>query len=272
MFAGHAEKDRQSRAGSHEDRVVVFVAHQLIDGYALADDDVGLELDAHAAQVVHFFFHNCLGQAELRNAIDEHAAELVQGFKNADAMALLDQVSRGREAGRTAADNGHALARGGRVGGQSKLAALALEVGDKPLQVANGDGRALLAQHASALALVLLRADAAGDGGQNVVLAHFGRRGKIVAGIDEGHYFLDLYAHRAVDDAGGLGACDAARGLGEGVGRLQAQIDFFKVAAADQRVELRHVRAQNLHPFLEGKNIHCRAGKSILLSHDALPP
>ncbi len=123
----------------------------------------------------------------------------------------------------------------GAIGGQAKLAALALEVGDKALEVADGDGRAFLAEDASALALVLLRADAAGDGGQRVVFAQLGRGGKIVAGIDEGHDFFDLDAHRAIDDAAGLGAVDAARGLGEGVGGFEAQIHFLKVAAADFR-------------------------------------
>ena len=80
-------------------------------------------------------------------------------------------------------------------------------------------GCALFAQHAAALALVLLRADAAGDGGQRVVFAHLGRRGQIVARVDQGHDLFDLDAHRAIDYAAGLGAGDAARGLCHGVGR-----------------------------------------------------
>ena len=143
----------------------------------------------------------------------------------------------------------------GAIGGQAELAAGALEVGDKALEIADGDGRAFFAEYASAFALVLLRADAAGDGGQRVVFAHLGRRGQIVAGIDEGYDFLDLDANRAIDDAAGLGAFDAARGLGEGVGGLQAEIHFSKVAAARLGVELRHGRAQNLHALFEGKNV-----------------
>ena len=137
----------------------------------------------------------------------------MQRLKDAHAMALLDQVACGREAGRTAADDGHAFAGGRRDGRQSKLAALALEVGDKPLQVADGDRLALLAQHASAFALILLRAHAAGDGGQRVVFAHFGGRGQIVARVDQRYDLLDLDADRAIRLAAGLGAGDAARGL-----------------------------------------------------------
>ena len=167
------------------------------------------------AQIVHLALDDRLGQAELGNAVDEHAAQLVQRLKDAHAMALLDEVAGGGEAGRAAADDGHAFARGRRDGGQAELAAGALEVGDKALQVADGHGRALLAQHASAFALVLLRADAPGDGGQRVVFAHLGRRGQKIARVDQGDDLFDLDAHRAIDHAAGLGAGDAARGLGE---------------------------------------------------------
>ena len=112
MLAGHAEKNRQARAGGHKDRVVAFHAHQLVERDALAHDHVGLEFHAHAAQVVDFFFHDRLGQAELRNAVDQHAAQLVQRFKDAHAMAFLNQIAGGRKPRRPAADDSHALARG----------------------------------------------------------------------------------------------------------------------------------------------------------------
>ena len=70
------------------------------------------------------------------------------------------------------------------MAGKSQLAAVALEVGDKALQVADGDWLALLAEHAAAFALAFLRADAAGDGGQGVVFAHLGGRGKIIARVE----------------------------------------------------------------------------------------
>ena len=179
----------------------------------------------------------------------------MQRLKDAHAMALLDQVSGGAKPRRPAADDGHALAGCGRVGGQAKLAARALIVGDKALQIADGHRRALLAQDAAALALILLRADAAGDGRQRVVLAQLGRRGQIVARMDQRHDLLDLHAHRAIDDAAGLGAFDAARGFGQRVQHIQAQIHLLKVAAAHRGVQLRHVRAQNLHALFEGKSI-----------------
>ncbi len=101
---------------------------------------------------------------------------------------------------------------------QAELAALALEIGDEALEVADGDGLAFLAQDAAAFALALLRANAAGDGGQRVVFAHLCGGGKKFAGVDERDDFLDLDADGAIDLAAGLGAGDAARGLSDGVG------------------------------------------------------
>ncbi len=114
VLAGNAEEDGQAGAGGDEDRVEVLVVHQLVDGDAFADDDVGFKLDAHAAQVVDFALDDGLGQTKLRNAVDEHAAELVERFKDADAMALLDEISCGGETGGTAADDGDVFA-GGRA-------------------------------------------------------------------------------------------------------------------------------------------------------------
>ena len=117
MLAGHTEKHRQPRAGSHKNCIVPLDAHQLVECDAFAHHHVGFELDAHAAQVVDFFLHDGFGQPELGNAVDEHAAQLVQRLKDAYAMALLDEIACCREPRRTAAHDGHALA-GGRSNGR----------------------------------------------------------------------------------------------------------------------------------------------------------
>ncbi len=249
----------------------MLVVHQLVDGDAFADDDVGFELDAHAAQVVDFAFDDGLGQAELGNAVDEHAAEFVQGLKDADAMAFLHEIAGGAESPAGPLPTmATLLPVEGAIGGQAELAAGALEVGDKALEVADGDGRAFFAQHASAFALVLLRADAAGDGGQGVVFAHFGGGGKIVARADEGDDIFDFYAYRAIDDAAGLGAGDAARGFSEGVGGVRPRFTSSKLRQRICRSELGHVPAHDLHALFERKHIHGRTRKRVSLRHGAL--
>ncbi len=187
------------------------------------------KLHAHLAQVVHLAAHDVLGQAELRDAINEHTAQFVQCLKDGYAVTLLNQVSCDSESGRTAADDGDALARRRIVGGQAKLSAFTLIVGDEALQVADGDRLALLADDASALALVLLRTDSAGDGGQRVVFAHLRRRRQVVARVNQVHNLANLYPYRAGHYAIRLAAGDAACGFESRVLRRQPLVDLFKV-------------------------------------------
>src|SRR6185503_9854870 len=70
-------------------RIVVFVAHQLIDGDALSDHDVRFELHTHSSQVVDLFANDGFRQTKLRDAVDKDAAQLMQCLENVYAMALL---------------------------------------------------------------------------------------------------------------------------------------------------------------------------------------
>ena len=53
-----------------------------------------------------------------------------------------------------------------------------------------------LAHQAAAFAVILLRADASGDGGEHVVFADLGRGAQEVAGDDQLHELLDLDARQ----------------------------------------------------------------------------
>ena len=120
---------------------------------------------------------------------------------------------------------------GGAIAGSPSWPLCALEVGDEALQVADGDGLALLADDASALALVLLRADAAGDGGQRVVFAHFRRGGQKFARVDERDNLFDLDADGAIGLAAGFGAGDAARGFSDGAGMQSGRDSLLQSCA-----------------------------------------
>ena len=122
---------------------------------------------------------------------------------------------------------------GGRSWAMPNWPRLALPVGDEALQVADADGLALLAQHAAGFALIFLRADAAGDGGQRVVFAHLRAAAEIIAGEDEVDDRLDVHRHGTFLDAAGLGALDAAQRLLARLLGREAQIHFLKVVGAD---------------------------------------
>ena len=221
----------QAGAGGYVDGVVLHLAEELVDGDALADDDVGAYLDAQTAQVLDLGFHHLLlGQAEFGDAVDEHAAGMVQRLKDGDLVAVLGEVAGAGEAAGAAADDRHLAAC--RVALALRLGLCAVVVGHEALQGADGYGLVLHAHHTAALALGLLRADASADG----------RQGGVVGDGDIGLVevlFLDvLYELRYVDthgaglDAARLFALQAAAGLDEGLVLGEAEGDLVEVVGA----------------------------------------
>ncbi len=202
----------QPGAGSQKDGFVAVVVQQLVQGVGLADDRVQPHLDAQAAHVIDLGVDDALGQPELGDAIDQHAAGGVERFKDGDTVPEARQVAGAGQPRGAAADDGHLLSAGrrqlrrGRGVGQ-------VPVGHVALQPPDGHRLALLAQHAQRLALGLLGADAAADGGQVVVGLEGAGRARHVAllqALDKGR---DVDAHRTALDAFGPLALQAAHRL-----------------------------------------------------------
>src|ERR1700687_777147 len=97
MLAGNVHELRQPGARADVNSVVALFSEEFIDGDGTADDDVGLELDAHFAHVIDLFADDLLRKAEFGDAIDEHAAEFVQGFEHAYLVTFLDKITGNRE-------------------------------------------------------------------------------------------------------------------------------------------------------------------------------
>ena len=137
---------------------------------------------------------------------------------------------------------------GARHGGNAAPVDLARQVGvaEEALEPTDGDGLALLGQHAGGLALLLLRAHAAADGGQRVALLEYRDAARQVAlddGADEG---LDVDVDGAALLAGGVLALQAALGLGERHLGGVAVADLVEAHAPLGGRTLRHRRARRL--------------------------
>ena len=78
VLARHVHEHRQAGAVGDEHRVELLA--QLRQGVGAADDGVADDLHPGLLQPGHFFLDDLLGQAEFRDAIDQHAARLVQGL------------------------------------------------------------------------------------------------------------------------------------------------------------------------------------------------
>ncbi|CAN4044631.1 Bacterial mobilisation domain-containing protein, partial [Dysosmobacter welbionis] len=99
----------------------------------------------------------------------QHAANLVQRLEHGDVIPLPGQIAGTGQARRAGAYHSYLVAVALRHGGSAALMAVGIViVRHKPLQTADAHGLTLDAPDALALALVLLGADTAADGGQAV--------------------------------------------------------------------------------------------------------
>ena len=83
-------------------------------------------------------------------------------------------------------------------------------VGYETLEVADRQGFETLTEEAGAFTLILLRADAAGDGGEDVVFANLCGGSKVVFVPDQRDELFDFDADRATLRACGASALQAA--------------------------------------------------------------
>ena len=245
-LAGDAHEAGQTGTGTHEDGLVAVLAHQFVDGQHLADDHVALEIDAHLPEAVDLLLDDGLGQTELGDAVHQHAASHVQSLVDRDLVAQLGQITGSSQAGRACADDGDLVAVGCRHDG-SGVDVLAVPVGHEALQTADADRLILDAAGALALALALLRADAAADGGQGG-----GAVDDLIGGLEValGHMadeLGDVDADGAAGLAGLILAVDAALGLVHGHFGGVAQSHFLKILVADVGVLSGHGALFGVH-------------------------
>ena len=245
-LAGDAHEAGQTGTGANEHGLVAVLAHQLVDGQHLADDHVALEIDAHLPEAVDLLLDDGLGQTELGDAVHQHAASHVQGLVDCDLVAQLGQITGSGQAGRACADDGDLVAVGCGHDGSS-VDVLAVPVGHEALQTADADRLILDAAGTLALALALLRADAAADGGQGG-----GSVDDLISGLEVslGHMadeLGDVDADGAAGLAGLILAVDAALGLVHGHFGGVAQSYFLKILVADVGVLSGHGALFGVH-------------------------
>ena len=104
-IAGNAEHRRIAGAGADEDGVEAHLVDHLLDGEQAADQRVAFELDAELAQIVDFGVDHRVGQAEIGNAVFQHAAGLVERLEDGHLAAGLGHVGGAGHAGGTGADD-----------------------------------------------------------------------------------------------------------------------------------------------------------------------
>ncbi len=156
----------------------------------------------------------------------------MQGLEHGDLISLLGQVAGAGQAGRAGADDGNLVAVGGGTG-RLLGAVLIVPVGHKALQTADANGLALDAADAVLLALALLGADAAADGGQRAGLVDHLIGTLEIMLIDLLDELRDLHVDGAAAHAGMVLAVEAAGSLIQGLLLGIAESHLQEVFVAD---------------------------------------
>lgn len=239
VLAGNVHKLRLACARGDVDALEALLA-ELVDGDGLAHEAVGVELHAQGAEHVELMVHDLVRQTILRDAVVEHAAEEMEGLEDVGLKALLGHLARKGKARGTGTDDGDLDAVGGSHVPRDLLDRLALVIGDEALQRADGDGGVLhLDVDTMALTLLLLRADAAADGGEGGVLFEHAVGSEDLAALDVLDEGRDVHVDGATLAAGGLGAVDAATGLVHGHLQREA-LGHLLDAVVGARVHVHH--------------------------------
>ena len=177
ILARNAHEFRQTGSRADKHSLEAFLVHQLVDGDRPSDNHIGLYFDSERLDSVDLALEDgVLRKPELRDAIFQHTAGLVEGFEDRDIVAFLGQVGGAGQACRSGTDDGNLRAARGRSGWRLDRigAGRGRVVGHKPLQFADGHRLTLDTEDAAALALALLRADTSADGRKGGVLGDDG--------------------------------------------------------------------------------------------------
>ena len=257
-LARDAHEARVARAGADEHGMETHLVDHLLDGEEAPDQCVALEFHAELLELADLGIHDRVRQAEVRNAVLEHAARLVEGLVDRDITARLGHVGRARHAGGAGSDDADAEQVALDVR-NVRPALLDGEVADPPLQPADGHGLERVAYRADALALVFLGAHTPADRRQQVC-----PRDDVVGSAeillgDPVNEVRNGDVDRAAADAGLVGAHQAALRFQQRVLDQVAVRDLQEVARALLRILLarRRPRLGN-HPdrFLLFRRCH----------------
>ena len=244
VLAGDVEELGQAGAGCHVNGIEALLVEKLVGVGQVAHHGVELKLDAQLLEAVDLALDNGLGQTELGDAVDEHAAAGEERLEDGDVKAVTRKLAGAGDAGGAGADDGDLLAVGGL---HLRLASKLRLVAQEALELADGHGLGLLAADAAALALVLLRAHATADCGEHRVLVDDVESGAKVLLANLLDELRDLDVDWAALDAEGLLAVHAALSLGQRHLLGEALVDGTEVVGTLLRRLLVVRGARGLH-------------------------
>ena len=257
IFARDVHKFRQACPGSDEHRGKAVLLHQILDLARASNHKIRFQLHTHLRERVDLLLHNRLGQAELGDAINKHAARLMERFEHHNLMAFAPHIRRHRDTRRSAANHRHALACR-RLDSRDLLRTLfTLQVSNIALDASNGDRQLhilqRLAEGTRLLTLRLLRTDTSADRRQQTAFTD-DRDRLIKASFGCGFQEIrDANAHGATLDARRCLTLQATHGFHTRLLSRVPERDFSHVLSPHVRILRRHLLSRNGHAILRGE-------------------
>ena len=199
VLSRYAHKLRESGTRSYEHGLEAHLIHERIYGHRAPHDDIGLDFDSQLKHILDFVLeHFFLGKTELRYAVFQNAASLVQRFENGDVIAPFGEVSRTGKAGRAGTDYRHLGCTWSHLclRGRCKLRIGTAIISNEALELSYSHRLGLDSEYATAFALGFLRAYAAANGRQRGILGNHSRSCGYVVNCNSCNEFRDVQTHR----------------------------------------------------------------------------
>ena len=202
MLTGHVHEPRQAGSRADEDVCEPGVL-QFGEGGGLADHEIGDERATQRLDLAHHVVDQRIRQPELRDAITQHTAQLVESLEDRHRMAFGGQQESIDQPGRPRPHHGDRWLGGHlpRVGHAGVLGGVAIGVDQpltlrqEPFQLADLDWPAGV--RTDRLALQFLRTDASGHVGQRVDRLDQIHRLTEMTSAQQRHHVRDRHLHRA---------------------------------------------------------------------------
>ena len=224
---------------------------ELFDRDRLTDDGICVELYAKRTQTIYLDVHDAVRQTELRDAVLEYAADLVQRFEYMHLVAVFGCIAGESQSGRTGTYDRDLGTFRSILSTRIILSILICKIRAETLEVADGySGMTHLKMDTLTLALFLLRADTTADSRKRGTLFDDRCSAENVAGLKGLDEARDVDIHRTTLYAGRVLAVETTMGFGDGLLEREALVNLL-VQTLDThfRTQFRHLNTGDGYPI-----------------------
>ena len=145
----------------------ISIREKIIQIQRSADGNVAADIDTKDMKLLLIAIEDRLRQAEIRNTVAKHSADIALALKDCDTIAELCQLHRHSQAGRAGTDDGNTLSLIFSAGNNSTVK---IRIGNIALNTGNLNRSTLDPLHAVTFALSLMVTDKGAENTERIIL------------------------------------------------------------------------------------------------------